>query len=167
MKVNLGKYPKNSERRIDVRIENHDTWNLDHTLSLIILPALLQLKATKHGVPSDFANTGGDNTDTQYSFDFYSETADEAFNEKVKQWDTVLDKMIWSFQQLSVAPDYEEKYFHGKSDISFAPSGNGNYTLVDKNPGNHWYDHVGHTLHEKRIQEGIDLFAKYYRALWD
>lgn len=167
MKVKLGNYPKRSDRKIEVKIDHYDTWNLDHTLSLIILPALLQLKATKHGVPGDFANAGGDRTDTQYSFDFYSETADDAFNEKVKQWDIVLDKMIWSFQQLAIDTDYEEKYFHGKSDVSFIPTGNGYHTLVDNNPGSSWHDHTGHKLHDERIQEGIDLFAKYYRALWD
>jgi hypothetical protein len=39
--------------------------------------------------------------------------------------------------------------------------------MVDKNPDAHWYDSEGHTLHEDRIQEGLDLFGKYFRALWD
>jgi hypothetical protein len=39
--------------------------------------------------------------------------------------------------------------------------------MVDKNPGAHWYDAEGHLLHEERIQEGLELFGKYYRSLWD
>jgi hypothetical protein len=39
--------------------------------------------------------------------------------------------------------------------------------MVDKNPDEHWYDHIGHQLHEARIQEGLELFGKYYRNLWD
>jgi hypothetical protein len=62
MKVNIGKFPKKStgKRKINIEIENQDTWNLDHTLALIIYPALLQLKATKQGVPSEFGDVGGD-----------------------------------------------------------------------------------------------------------
>jgi hypothetical protein len=41
------------------------------------------------------------------------------------------------------------------------------WQMIDKNPDEHWYDGEGHQLHEERIQEGLDLFGKYYRALWD
>jgi hypothetical protein len=41
------------------------------------------------------------------------------------------------------------------------------YEMVDENPGEHWYDHIGHELHEERIQEGLELFGKYFRSLWD
>ncbi len=50
MKVKVGKYPKNNRRKINVEIDYYDTWSLDHTLAMIIYPALLQLKATKHGI---------------------------------------------------------------------------------------------------------------------
>ena len=66
MKVNLGKYPKISSRRVSVEIERFDTYSLDHTLAHIILPALLQLKATKHGIPHEFvADVGGADYDSQ------------------------------------------------------------------------------------------------------
>lgn len=177
MKVKLGKYFKNTDRRIEVKIENHDTWGLDHTLALIILPALMQLKETKHGVPSEFGDVGGDNSSNQYCFEFYSETHHDAFDEKVKQWDEVLDKMIWSFQQI-VEDQYDDLYHHGKAKYDFEKTAQqfqnpisgkmeDTYVMVDKNPGEHWYDYVGHRMHEERIQEGLNLFGKYYRALWD
>ncbi len=178
MKVNIRKYNKGAkERKINVDIEKFDTWSLDHTLALIILPALMQLKATKHGVPSEFADVGGTNESMQDSFDFYKESSNDAFNEKVKQWDEVFDKMIWSFQQL-VMDDYDALYHHGKANYDFVKTDKTypnpvtgvhepTYQLVDKNPEDHWYDHVGHQLHEERIQEGLELFGKYYRALWD
>jgi hypothetical protein len=43
----------------------------------------------------------------------------------------------------------------------------GTYEMVDNNPGEHWYDSVGHRLHEERIQEGLELFGKHFRSLWD
>ena len=33
MKINIGKFPKKSsgKRKINIEIDNYDTWNLDHT----------------------------------------------------------------------------------------------------------------------------------------
>lgn len=177
MKVKLGKYPKGSgNRRVDIQIDNFDTWNLDHTLALIIYPALIQLRETKHGIPNDFAEVGGADYDSQDSFDFYKETHNEAFDEGVKKWEEVLDKMIWSFEQL--IKDYDELYHHGKADYDFVKTDKqfpnpitgkveDTFKMVDKNPESHWYDAEGHKLHEDRIQEGLELFGKYYRHLWD
>lgn len=178
MRVNIRNYNKgNIDRKVNVEIEKFDTWSLDHTLALIILPALIQLKETKHGVPADFANVGGEDFDDQESFEFYKETVNEAFDEKIKEWDKILDKMIWSFQQLALE-DYESKYHHGEAKYDFVATDKmypnpvtgkleATYQMVDTNPEEHWYDHVGHKLHEDRIQEGLELFGKYYRALWD
>ena len=178
MKVDIKKYPKGSgERKVNVEIEHFDTWSLDHTLALIILPALIQLKEAKHGVPSEFAETGGEDYQDQRSFDFYKEDNDWAFEQRCKQWDEVLDKMIWSFEQL-VKDDYSDQYHHGKIDMDWVKTDKtypnpitgkmeATYQMVDKNPDEHWYDSVGHQLHEARVQEGLELFGKYYRSLWD
>lgn len=178
MKVKIGKFLKTNEgRKVNVEIEDFDTYSLDHTLALIILPCLLQLKETKHGVPGEFGDVGGADYEYQDSFDFYKETHNWAFQEQCKEWDKILDKMIWSFQQLALA-DPEEKYHHGKTEYDWIKSDKqylnpitgkleDTFQMVDKNPGEHWYDGVGHKLHYERIQEGLDLFAKYYMSLWD
>jgi hypothetical protein len=178
MKIQIPNFPKKGNRRkVKIQIDYWDTWSLDHTLASIIYPALLQLKATKHGVPSTFAEVGGEDYEAQDSFDFYKENQDELFNKRIKAWDTVLDKMIWSFQQLADS-DYDSKYHHGEAKFDWVESDKTypnpvtgkiepTYQMVDKNPNEHWYDHVGHMKHEERIQEGLDLFGKYYRSLWD
>lgn len=179
MKINIGKFPKGkTDRKIDINIEYFDTWNMDHTLALIILPMLLQLKETKHGVPSELVDdVGGEDYTEQDSFDFYKETHVESWEVASKRWDEILDKMIWSFQQLAVE-EYDEKYHHGKADYDWLESDKmfsnpvtgkieKAYQMVDKDPTSHWYDHVGHQLHEERIQEGLNLFGKFFRSLWD
>lgn len=177
MKLNIGKYKKNGNRRINIQIESFDTWSLDHTLAHIILPALLQLKATKHGIPSEFAIVGGEDYESQESFDFYKETHTESFDIACRRWDEILDKMIWSFQQLAF-DDYESQYHHGKAEYDWVPSNQQSFnpitnqmedtfTMVDKNPEGHYIDWEGLKLHEERIQEGLELFGKYYRHLWD
>ena len=178
MKVNIGKYPKgSSDRRISVEIERHDTYSMDHTLAYIILPMLIHLKETKHGIPTEFADVGGASHESQDSFDFYKETHNECFDIGCQRWNDVLDKMIWSFQQL-VDDNYEDQYRHGKSEFDWVKTdkqypnpvtgkNEPTYQMVDKNPTEHWTDYEGMRKHEERIQEGLDLFGKYYRNLWD
>jgi len=179
MKVKIGPFPKKGlGRKINVEVNGYDTWNMDHTLAHIIYPCLLQLKATKQGIPNDFVNdVGGEDYVDQSSFDFYTESHKEAWDIAAARWDEVLDKMIWSFEQL-LKNEYDEKYHHGKPEFDFVEtqklfpnpiSGKMEvtYQMVDKNPGEHWYDAEGHQLHEERIQEGLELFGKYFRALWD
>lgn len=179
MKVNIGKFPKKyGERKIDVKIEGFDSWNLDQTLALIIYPALLQLKATKHGVPSELVNdVGGEDYAQQDSFDFYKESHQDSFNIACERWDEILDKMIWSFEQL-IKGDYDDLYRHGTAEVDWVETDHKypnpktgvmepTYQMVDKNPDEHWYDVEGHQLHEERMNEGFALFGKYYRSLWD
>lgn len=168
MKITMGKFLKKGERKINIQIDPYDTWNLDHTMAMIIYPALLQLKVVKHGVPSEFAEVGGEDWHNQLSFDFYTETVNESFELSSKKWDDILDKIIWSFQQLSVENEHDDKYHHGEIKISWTEEDRlGHSTMIDENPTEHWYDHVGHRLHEDRIQEGLELFGRYYRNLWD
>ena len=169
MKVSLTRTGK-----CTVRIDKFDTWNLDHQLAYIILPALLQLKAIKHGIPGGLAKDIADQIDGQLVFDFIHDDKDEVFDKRVNEWDAIMDKMIWSFQQV-LDGDYDDKYQHGTSEYVWVdgPSwtdpvtGETHNTHISKNIGDSWFDIVGHQLHEERIQEGLELFGKYYRSLWD
>jgi exonuclease V gamma subunit len=71
MKIEIGPYEDNQDRTVDIQIDPYDTWNMDHTLAMIIAPMLKQLKATKHGYPSTLT---------------------------VEEWDNILGEMIWSFE---------------------------------------------------------------------
>ena len=85
-------------RNVYVKIDGWDTWNLDHSLGLIILPALKQLKDQKQGyplvkdedVPEELRSTNASPKENEWDW------VDNA--EKRSDW--VLDQMIWSFQQL-------------------------------------------------------------------
>jgi hypothetical protein len=85
------------KRKIEVRIDNYDTWSMDHTLSYIILPMLKQLKDTKHGapfvddkdVPKELRSTSAPAKENSWDID----------GNHFKRWDWVLDQMIWSFEQ--------------------------------------------------------------------
>jgi len=177
MKVKIGRFPKGGSQKIDIQIDEFDTWNLDRTLALIIYPALIQLREEKQGVPHDFSVVGGEDWDQQYCFDFYTESHNEAFEEKVKQWNIVLDKMIWSFEQ--IINDNDDMFHYGKYRDFKTRKINKTmvnpitgkteelYELVDPTPSSHYFDADGYTMYHNRIQEGLELFGKYYRSLWD
>lgn len=138
MKINIGPYRAN--RKIGIRIDPYDTWNMDHTLAMLIVPMLRQLREQQHGIPGAFSPAHSTETH-QLQFPFMDEDHDAAFARGEARWLEVMDKMIWSFEQIisedSLTSDVPAGY-HGSAE---------NY--------------------QRAIQEGIDLFAKYYRNLWD
>jgi hypothetical protein len=176
MKVNIRKFRSGAgERRIDIQVEPWDTYSVDHTASLIILPLLLQLKESQHGVPNEFVQRIGGDFDDNYCFDFIKDDDNDIFEQGCQKWHETVDKMIWSFQQL-VMDDYDSKYHHGQMQVGWKPVEVPHpttgvvekmYEMIDENPNEHWYDYVGHQLHEERIQEGLELFGKHFRSLWD
>lgn len=99
MKVKIGKYKEN--RKIDIKIDKYDVWNLDHTLAMIIHPCLLELKKTKHGSPDV------DNEDVPEELRSEEHWLTNEQNISVpdslyhKRWEYVLDEMIWTFKQIA------------------------------------------------------------------
>jgi len=147
-------------RKIKVKYHNYDTWNLDHTLALIILPGLKQLKATNHGYASV------DNSDLPTA------CLKDASGEE--RWEWVMDEMIWAFSEM--ANDYpgQEAFQSGNVDFVWAKVdalGNddpeGSLYRMDNGP-NHTFsiDFEGRKKYDERIQRGLTLFGKYYRNLW-
>lgn len=174
MKVHIGPYPegRNEQQVIDVLIEEHDTWSMDLTLAYIIIPMLKQLKQTKHGAPGslpEFAMTSLGSS--QYCFDFYAEGDDAAWDAGHKHWDEIVDKMIWSFEQVLI--DWEDQYWKVKPklDVEAMMAEKETDVEVSSHPLI-WEEHgvcdwVGMDNHRKRMQEGFELFGKYYNDLWD
>jgi hypothetical protein len=133
------------KRKMVVKIDKWDTWSMDVTLAHIILPMLKQLKETKHGSPNSMPAFNQTSNQAQHSFGFYRESdaiADEAGH---KQWTEILEKMIWSFEQV-IDDKWEEMFVLDSPDR---------------------YDYKGAKIYSDRIQEGLELFGKYYRDLWD
>ena len=158
MQVKIGKYPKKAhkERKIKIRIDPWDTWNMDHTLALIILPMLKQLKETKHGASGDMPAFSQTSDYVQPSFPFYKEGDEAAWNAGHEQWNEIMDKMIWSFEQL-LDDDYESRFWIKQPRYS--------RELGCITGG--VYNEKAALLYEERLREGFELFGKYYRGLWD
>jgi hypothetical protein len=175
---------RKKKRKVEIRIDKYDTWSMDATLSMIILPMLKQLKATKHGaplvddkdVPKELRSTSAPKKENEWDTD----------ENHFKRWDWVLDEMIWTFEQLN--DDDNDSQFHtGKSEMLWqALDKDGNhigvpedmksrtkhegvvtYEMVKGPNDTSVFDKKGYEKHHNRIQNGLILFGKYYRGLWD
>lgn len=172
MKINIGNFPENpnEDRVVEIHIDNFDTWNMDGTLAMIILPMLKQLNEHKHGAPGTmpaFEQVSGNNG--QRVFDFYEAENDYAWEQGHAQWQVIMDKMIWAFEQIQPDYDWEEQYtiVEGELDWDVYPEDEEKDAIPMRWKKEYVIDWEGRAQHAARIQEGLELFGKYYQNLWD
>jgi hypothetical protein len=132
------------KRKVSIRIDKYDVWSMDGTLAMIIVPMLKQLKQQKHGSPLvddvDVPETIRSTADPEYKADA-PWNSDKFIHDR---WDYVMEQMIWSFEQCLSENDPMMLYYgDGKADAE------------------------GYKQHQVRIQNGLQLFGKYYQGLWD
>lgn len=145
---------KRSSQKIMVRIDNYDTWSMDHTLAHIILPMLKQLNDTKHGsplvddedVPEELKSISAPPKENDYDID----------DNHHKRWDWVLGEMIWAFEQKCRDGGWEGDYY----EFEDAPNEMLGIRMISS-------DDEGRLAHQRRMSNGFRLFGRYYEALWD
>ena len=144
-----------------VKLDQWDTWSMDHTLAHIVLPMLKQLHKTKHGAP--FV----DDEDVPEGKNLRSTESEPKENEwdtdgnHFKRWDWILDEMIWAFEQ-KVNDDDEGQFFDHSEDEPGALPWNKDGQYVSKVKVD--WDKL--RAHQARKTNGYRLFGKYYEALW-
>jgi hypothetical protein len=153
-----------------VKIDKWDTWSMDATLGMIVLPMLKQLKSTKQGapfvddedVPDELKTTSAPAKESEYDVD------DNHF----KRWDWALDEMIFAFhsKQDDSWQDAFRSGVHDMKSVAVAWDENGKakmYQWVEGPNNTYKCDYEGMKVVEARIQNGFRLFGKYYQNLWD
>ncbi len=200
MRVHIGPYRNYNkktkvtpERKIKVQIDKWDTWSMDHTLGLIILPMLKQLKATKHGsphtedvdAPEHLRSTAAPVDDGNEAGDYEGGEAEKNIHAR---WSWILDEMIWSFEQIN-NEDAEDQFWSGESHYLWqpldmdhnpvgepsemsdrkakAPKGTAFWSMVQGPNHTLVHDMEAHKAYSARVDNGFRLFGKYYRGLWD
>ena len=164
MYVRIGRFaneddPEDFERDEDIVIHPYDTWNMDHTLAIIIVPMLKQLKETKHGAPNvDCIDVPMKLQPTQLEVVRYREEGETDKN-FFNRWDYVMDEMIWAFEQ--IVDDDNDGQFYDDSEVDYDEPD------IDVRSKQLKVDREGFESHHKRIENGTRLFGKYYRSLWD
>jgi hypothetical protein len=151
-----------------VKIDRWDTWSMDSTLSPIILPMLKQLKKDKHGSP----NVDDEDVPAKLrsvkrkivsSSKMYNDQDIHKIDDGIdknfhRRWDYVMDEMIWTFTQLCDWDNDAKFYDHSEANKEKDFSNSIRKIKVDR---------VGLQKHNERITNGLRLFGKYFRALWD
>lgn len=160
MKIELGEYPTgNEERHVEIRIDEFDSYNADHTLALIALPLIKQLKEQTKGapyvddedVPEELKSTSAPPKENDYDIDA----------NHFARWDYVLDCILWSLEQhVNYDPD-EDKY------IVWDETAEPETTLAKElGLGKCIIDKEGLEAYHARKQKGFVLFGKYFRNMW-
>lgn len=140
------------ERKVDIRIDRYDVWNMDATLSLIILPMLKLLKETKQGyahvddedVPEELRSTSPSKITEEQKAACWPD------DNGLLRWNWVLDEIIWAFAQ-EVDEDSDDQFF-GAADLLH---------------GRRNFDREGYHAWSERKANAFKLFGKYFEALWD
>lgn len=171
MKVYIGPYPKSEkDRKVSVRIDKYDTWSMDHTLAIIILPMLKQLKETTHGSSGSMPSFQQTSNSSQRCFDFYEEGDSLAWEAGHKEWRDILSEMIWAFEQI-VNDNWEDQYWIVKPELDEEHMRK-EYEEGEEYREIKWKvegecDWEGRLRHQERINKGCELFGKYFQDLWD
>lgn len=151
---------QNKKKRVEfVHIDKYDVWGMDHTLALIIHPMLLKLKTQKHGygfidnkdVPKELRSTARgarQGINNKWDWDNYAEA----------RYSWMMDELIWTFEQLTDENATDKFYDHSESSKE---------KDFNKSIQKLKVDQVGLQAHEDRIANGLRLFGKYFRTLWD
>ena len=158
---------KKKKRKVKIHIDNYDIWSMDHTLALIIHPMLIKIKENKHGSPFVYDEDVPENIRSTSAPPKKNEwDTDDNFHQR---WEYVLGEMIWAFEQ-ELDDDWEDQFRHGTpvyvdEEVEHEKYGTC-YTFKQTNP-DYWVDREGIKEYNDRINNGMRLFGKYYRGLWD
>lgn len=134
-----------------------DLWGLDYCFARYILPRLKAFKKRdRMGYPGNLVVNG--------------ETSEKEDKKNIKQWEEILDKMIFSME--CIADDYDswEDEIYGDYFERAYPKG---FNIENRKPLSKELEEEHKIIMKKleevndKIDEGLMLFGKYFRSLWD
>lgn len=154
------------ERKIQIRIDKYDVWNLGDTLALIALPMLYEFK--RQGID------GAPPVDDEDVPEYLRATAAPPLTEEEQnhgavdklwhpRWNWVVDEMIWAMEQVN-DPD-ADSHFH--TDADPAKPRNEKGISFEESMQRGKFDREGYMAFHNRKRHGLKLFGKYLEALWN
>lgn len=133
------------ERKIKIKTHRYDHWSVDYTISLIALPILKDLRTNLHGCPATCLEEG------------------EEYEYSMERWKLILNKIIWAHEQI-INEEIDAFYIVRGEWIIGEPNPKTKCSPVTSTNVINW---DAMHAYEERIQEGLELFGRYYRNLWD
>lgn len=135
----LDKYNSYQKRKVFIKIDDYDVYDLDYTLSLIIEPALKKLvedewlgsfKVDNEDLPKELQISDDEYKLISFTYLENDPRLLEIYNRLEQQPKYVINKMIYAFNILNSTDSHEDEDY------------------------------------KKEIDEGFRLFGKYFRNLW-
>lgn len=145
-----------------VKLDKSDVgvYSLDYTLAHLIAPSLEQLRNT------DFGFAMVDDEDVPESMSPYDSANNDQDDLGRDRWNYVLDKMIFSFSHIA-DESWGDEFHTGEIDHIYERVEGQPFVEVKKGPNHtHKFDGEGYKKKLDKIQEGLNLFGKYYMNLW-
>jgi len=141
---------------------HEESWDFKSALANWALPRLKHMKDNLHGYPSCLIPE-----EKWEEISAGKEIVDEGRNIReehgMKEWNKILDKIIWSFENHDNEPmPTEPENYDSRCNMIKYDDGSTEYEHLDDRP----WDWTECEAHDKKVQEGLDLFAKYYKDLW-
>jgi hypothetical protein len=141
---------------------HEESWDFKSALASWALPRLKYMKDNLHGYPSRLIPE-----EKWEEISAGKEIVDEGRNIReehgMKEWIKILDKIIWSFENHDNEPSpTEPENYDSRCNMIKYDDGSTEYEHLDDRP----WDWTECEAHDKKVQEGLDLFAKHYKDLW-
>lgn len=153
------------KRKVKIRIDDYDVWGMDHTLAMIVVPMIKLLKEKKQGAPQVDDEDVPEHLKSTSAPPLTEEEINTASPDAnwFPRWDWILDEIIWSFEQIL---DQELETRFSKDKDPSKPSNEPGLSFRESMDRIE-FDHEGYEAHQERIQNGLILFGKYLRGMWD
>lgn len=144
----IEKLAKYKQQRIERGFDDTELWNLEFTIAKYVLPRLIEFRKVMNGYPANVE-----------SFEKYQE---------------MVDKMIYSFDHIVNEETYTEQLekdlgvtWDGVFEMKKIPDGNYELLHTDKYNEELMKKYREEQMKEgEKIDEGLELFGKYFRSLW-
>jgi hypothetical protein len=150
MKASIGPYNQGKKRTTKISYSAYDCWDLGSTFARLILPGLKLFRKRAHPAIC-----------TAY---YDEKLPDEGFSD----WMQAIDRMIWSLEQ-TVADNESPQLPTPIKKATWNPLSNGCWEMIgpEFNEGDYDRYREESAAYRKRVQEGLDLFAKHMGDLWE
>ena len=156
---------ESKRKRINyIKTDSWDSWSADHTMAMLILPIMKDLKNKKQSygfildedVPEELRSTNS-TKNHEYDWDDLSQ----------KRYEWVLDEIIWSLDKV-IDESWEDQFHTGVIDINWVQCKDDSELMqLHKGPNDtHKFDIEGYREYNKRIDNGLRLFGVYFRTFW-
>ena len=143
---------KRKHQKLTIGFPREEARNLKDASAKWIVPRLKRLKKEANGFPSELV----ENSDCDKNWEARHEYG-------MKKWLGILDQIIWSFENQDNPPEpIKPENWDSRCNMIKYDDGSVEYEHLDKRQ----WDFSPIEEHDKKVKEGLKLFAEYYFDLW-